>query len=620
MDVTRRQLEIIKYLKRKDEVSLQSIATEFTISTRTIRNELVQIRQILATYDAVLIFEKGSGYRCLFKVEIQYFSFIDTIELQLEQVILRKNQLVEFLLFAICPQTIDSLCEHFFVSRGTLNNDLVRLKNELKQYHLDITRHANDGIVIGGSEKAIRFYLGEKSNKQVNLELKSIIENQIICFSDKLDNPFTDEGISQLLSYIGIAIERIRCGFMIGDIPIFTIKPEISNLVEQITTGILKSIGLEFPPHECVYLGLQFQSKLDAASYFDAITISQSAEWKEAVAMISYIEQNYMYNLAADKYLIQDLVYHLYSMHFRMMNQLRLKNPMTPHIKKNYPLAVEMTIAAVASIKLFKKNAIDEDEVSYLALHIGAALERCYGIVDIIKTQVILVCSGGAGVGRIMEAKLATQLQFDVKLVCSKRAYEAMEMVYCDVIIATIPVTLKNKPVVYAEMLPGDWDLAKISEGVAKLKKSASFERIQHFFPEELFVISKAKTKKELLSELLVNLEGYNFVLPTYAASVFEREQLASTYLGEHIAIPHAMIHLAKDSKIAVAILENSIVWDGKHKVEIVFLLALSKLDYSEVMHVYDYIVACTKPHVSKMVKDCTSYRDFLEILKGLQL
>ena len=76
-----------------------------------------------------------------------------------------------------------------------------------------------------------------------------------------------------------------------------------------------------------------------------------------------------------------------------------------------------------------------------------------------------------------------------------------------------------------------------------------------------------------------------------YYQTLLEREEKSSTALGNQIAIPHGKEEYVKESKIAIAILDNSVKW-GAETIEVVFLLALknkqSKLFFKNFHKIID--------------------------------
>ena len=60
-----------------------------------------------------------------------------------------------------------------------------------------------------------------------------------------------------------------------------------------------------------------------------------------------------------------------------------------------------------------------------------------------------------------------------------------------------------------------------------------------------------------------------------YKESVFNREKIMSTDLGNNIAIPHGSEKEILQSKIVIATLKNPISWN-QHQVQIVFMIAMS--------------------------------------------
>ena len=55
---------------------------------------------------------------------------------------------------------------------------------------------------------------------------------------------------------------------------------------------------------------------------------------------------------------------------------MNLRNPMLDSIKANYPVAFEAGVIAGMVLKEEMGLEIHENEIGYLALHIGAAMER----------------------------------------------------------------------------------------------------------------------------------------------------------------------------------------------------------------------------------------------------
>ncbi|WKL00632.1 PRD domain-containing protein [Paenibacillus amylolyticus] len=155
--------------------------------------------------------------------------------------------------------------------------------------------------------------------------------------------------------------------------------------------------------------------------------------------MLGHIYDRYTYDLRDDERLPNDLYAHLKPMITRLEHGMNMRNPLLGHIRKYYPLAYEITISAVKQLQTYVPHEINDSEIGYLALHIGAALERKYQIPHRKRKSVLLVCGSGYGTARILESRLRSLFaELEVSRVVSAREYEEMGSVPEDLVISTI--------------------------------------------------------------------------------------------------------------------------------------------------------------------------------------
>ncbi|MBN0872610.1 PRD domain-containing protein, partial [Pseudomonas aeruginosa] len=76
-----------------------------------------------------------------------------------------------------------------------------------------------------------------------------------------------------------------------------------------------------------------------------------SADDDEALVnyILRYINSQYNYNLLDDAQLHADLLTHIKTMITRVRYQIMIPNPLLDNIKQHYPMAWDMTLAAVSS-------------------------------------------------------------------------------------------------------------------------------------------------------------------------------------------------------------------------------------------------------------------------------
>jgi len=94
---------------------------------------------------------------------------------------------------------------------------------------------------------------------------------------------------------------------------------------------------------------------------------------------------------------------------------------------------------------------------------------------------------------------------------------------------------------------------------------------------------------------------------------IFKREEIASTEIGELVAIPHDMSEDISESFIAVAVLKKGITW-SKEQVQLVLLIGMAVKDKYEwkncLEHLYKNIIDI------EVVENIIKCNDFEELNK----
>lgn len=127
----------------------------------------------------------------------------------------------------------------------------------------------------------------------------------------------------------------------------------------------------------------------------------------------------------------------------RVKYQITIPNPLFDHIKRYYPLAYDMTVAAVSH---WGKHLIPDGEIGYLVMHIGVGLERNFSLEEQLPPKALLVCDSGTSIVRLLESQLMRSLpQLTIEKVESLRDYEELSKVDADFVISTEKVSQKKQ-------------------------------------------------------------------------------------------------------------------------------------------------------------------------------
>ncbi len=87
----------------------------------------------------------------------------------------------------------------------------------------------------------------------------------------------------------------------------------------------------------------------------------------------------------------------------------------------------------------------------------------------------------------------------------------------------------------------------------------------------------RTQTKDEAIQMAGQLLVDAGYIAPAYVDSLFKREQVANTFLGNGVAIPHGMIedrHLIHHTGIAILQVPNGVEWNEGQKVHLVVAIA----------------------------------------------
>ncbi|MGB4945715.1 MAG: PTS sugar transporter subunit IIA, partial [Candidatus Competibacter denitrificans] len=88
---------------------------------------------------------------------------------------------------------------------------------------------------------------------------------------------------------------------------------------------------------------------------------------------------------------------------------------------------------------------------------------------------------------------------------------------------------------------------------------------------------ARASTKEEAIRQAGLLLADAGYIKAAYIESLLKREQVANTFLGSGVAIPHGMIddrHLIQQTGIAILQLPEGVEWNQGQKAHLVVAIA----------------------------------------------
>ena len=601
------------------------LAQRLSVSTRTVRADITALNALLESHGAQFILNRGSGYQ----LKIDDASRYQTLQAERPRTLRIprsgaervQHLLLRFLTSAFSIK-LEDLADEWFVSRATLQNDMAEVREWFSRYRLTLETRPRHGMKLFGSEMALRACLTDllweltqqnARNPLVTEEAlnKGIPEQLAVILRDVFTRHhirLTDEGERFIRLYCAVAVRRISEGFPLSEFTAEDGDKNVRDAAREIAAALQQLAEKPLAASEVHWLRVHI-----AGRQLQDITPSAiSADDDEALVnyILNYINTHYNYNLQNDAQLHADLLTHIKTMITRVRYQIMIPNPLLDNIKQHYPMAWDMTLAAVSSWGKYTPYVISENEVGFLVLHIGVGLERHYNIGYQRQPRVMLVCDAGNAMARMIEAVLQRKYpQIEVTRTLTLRDYEQCEAISEDFVISTARISDKEKPIVTIAPFPTDYQLEQIGKLVL-LDRTRPWILEKYFDASHFTIIDQPLDRQMLFTTLCAQLQREGFVDADFLDSVVEREAIVSTMLGEGIALPHSLGLLAQKTVVYTVLAPQGIQW-GEETAHVIFLLAISKSEYEEAMAIYDIFVTFLRERAASRLSACKDFMSF---------
>ncbi|EQB8219203.1 PRD domain-containing protein [Klebsiella sp. 141196] len=612
-------------LLRNETLPQDELAQRLSVSTRTVRADITALNALLAQYGAQFTLNRGSGYQLKIDDRSRFQALEETAP-KTQHVPRTAQERIHFLLVRFLTSAfsikLEDLADEWFISRATLQNDMVEVRERFQRYQLTLETRPRHGMKLFGSEVSIRACLtdllweltlqgginplisAEALEADVPAQLEPVMQETLTRHHIRL----TDVGERFICLYGAVVVRRVSEGYPLADFSAEDVAQNVRDAARDLAGELQRLARKPFSPAEeewlCVHIAARQVQDVDPETI--------SADDDEALVnyILRYINSQYNYNLLEDAQLHADLLTHIKTMITRVRYQIMIPNPLLDNIKQHYPMAWDMTLAAVSSWGKYTPYTISENEIGFLVLHIGVGLERHYNIGYQRQPHVLLVCDTSNAMVRMIEAILQRKYpQLEIAATISQREYEQREAIDEDFVISTVRIGEKDKPVVTIAPFPTDYQLDQIGKLVL-VDRTRPWMLNKYFDAAHFRVIDKPIDQQTLFAELCQQLQQEGFVDAEFHDSVVEREAIVSTMLGDGIALPHALGLLAKKTVVYTVIAPQGIAW-GDEIAHIIFLLAISKSEYEEAMAIYDIFVTFLRERAMSRLAATRSFDEF---------
>lgn len=478
MELNERCIEILQYLiKQDDYVRTEELSNIYGLTDRTIRYDIDRIEMFLVKNGFKYLDRRhNKGVRLVKDKNLYKFvnSFINSQTPY--RYAYSKDERFRYIAVKLLecddPIGISYFENKLSISKSTVLKELDSIEKWLDQRNLKLIRKPRLGISVEGREadkrKAITEitsetistgdiinYVNRKtaqskiSNLQFDILFSNIdvnyLDSLIRCAEKELGKEFSDESYGGLITHIALMIKRIQLNknIYIPDISMESIRGSREYKVSRDMVGrIEKHFGINVPAEEIGYIALHLLGakviKADDAK--GIIGYEPDGLYNVAETMVNEIERIYNTNFGDKKRkIIEGLVVHLRPTVYRIKFRLKLTNPIYDEIRMKYNELFLNTRLVVRHLEDYIGEKVDDQEVSYITLHFGAALENIKGHVKKVP-RIILVCGTGIGTADMAASQLVNEFNIEVVDIISCREMGSIREKDYDFIISTVEI------------------------------------------------------------------------------------------------------------------------------------------------------------------------------------
>lgn len=454
------------------------------------------------------------------------------------------------------------------------------------------------------------------------------IRQTILEIFDKYHYFINDYSLINLVLHVTIAVDRIRNHNMntenIDSLP--GVRLHEFALAQEMAKKLEDHFHIEFSNAEIYEMTLLTISRATTIDY-KSINESNLEQFigKECLDLVHLLIEDvnafYYIDLSEPEFLVR-FALHIRNLLVRSKNDYFSKNPLTESIKVSCPLIYDASVNLARIIKEETGISINDDEIAYIAFHLGSTLEAQKSLTT--KITAALYCPNYYDINRKVTDAINQHFKDDIliKYILTEES-EIEKINDIDLIISTIPLSkVSTIPNIMISLFVNEKDQTLLSTRITELQKQKKKKEFESYL-RELIIPDFFERKNDLSSQLacidymVKKLEAKEYVDASFKDEVLERELISSTAFG-NFAIPHAMKMYAKKTGLNILVSDNPIPW-GSHEVHLVIMMCFNKNERHIFNEIYDPITMILSEHENvKQIIACKDYEEFINTMVSL--
>lgn len=470
--------KIILMLINSNYVTVKQLADHFSVSMRSIRNDIINFNNFLKLNNILPIEIKSNGELIFNNYDLEKAltlllksNFYDYKLSKAE----RTNFIIETLLINNRRISINNLSEKLYVSITTITTDLKLVKSKLKQYNLKYDAN-NRGITVLGDEinkRLLLLDLTENNELYYNTQNSlyfSKISDLIAKFETDNNLLLSDNSFSRLANYLIILIIRKRTDF---DINILKSNKEYLYLANILLNKVLDAFSLpNIDSNEVKFLSyiLSTLKYLKKPIYRSDIIRVQIIVKK----FIESIEKQIGIHIKDDYLLLSKLSFHIESMLDNSFVEFNDRDQFIG-LEERYIYVDDIVKNNLIILQALIKRNMSDIEIKLIVLHVCAAIERKF--FQERSNKVLLVSDLGISSLSLISQRLVNNFDFMLVDIIPTHLINNYDLSKIDIVISTQQLNIDFLNVITINPMLNHTDYARLFEITEKINSKRLMEK-----------------------------------------------------------------------------------------------------------------------------------------------
>lgn len=631
-----RQDQLLAVLRRHDGwVTAAELADQLGVTPRSIRSYVVAVNARVIRADAIesspVGYRPGAGISDALRARTNGEGATPRDRL---------HAVVRALLDASDGVDVYDISEQLHVSDATVEADLARVRSLLLD-DAELTLERDREIVrLRGPEVAQRRLLSRLAHDEMDegafqpetirraLASNTVPAQAVGPFKAALVSELGELGyfvnelaISDVLLHIAIAAERVAAGRALeaGRDALDEAIPRLGAIVTRLSA---EHFGVALGAGDSEHLASLILTRIVMPGQDRAAAARSGVEPRVEEAVRREIMQaasDYQVDLVDEQFILR-LALHMQNLLRRAAEKAWSRNPLTRSLKASYPMIFEVAVSIASGLHERLGTPLHDDEIAYIAMHIGGRLERSRKAESILTATI--VCPGYYELHELLRSSVDRSLGSAIDVVSVVTSVDPDWAAFdTDLVLSTIDPAVASDRTVLIQPFLSDADVERVQAAAARVRRSRRLTKLRtelsRYFSADAFISPIPDEGEEAIIRRLGGaLAAQGLIGDDYIDNTIVRERMSSTAFTDALAVPHALQMSATRTAIAIGVANGSVAWGGG-RVQVVALAAFSESDRAAFQTVFEQLVEVfsERESVQSIVRRSRTFEGFLDEL-----